>query len=105
MQIDIKGTNLELTQAIKDYVNEKIGGLEKFFDQILEAKVEVGLTTKHHQKGKIFRAEANLEVPQKHIIRAEAEREDLYMAINEVKDELQIQLKKYKEKMRGNFKF
>jgi len=105
MQIDIKGTNLELTQAIKDYVNEKIGGLEKFFDQILEAKVEVGLTTKHHQKGKIFRAETNLEVPQKHIIRAEAEREDLYMAINEVKDELQIQLKKYKEKMRGNFKF
>jgi putative sigma-54 modulation protein len=105
MQIDIKGTNLELTQAIKDYVNEKIGSLEKFFDQILEAKVEVGLTTKHHQKGKIFRAEANLEVPQKHIIRAEAEREDLYMAINEVKDELQIQLKKYKEKMRGNFKF
>ena len=105
MQIDIKGTNLELTEAIKDYVNEKIGGLEKFFDQILEARVDVGLTTKHHQKGNIFRAEVNLEVPQKHIIRAEAEREDLYMAINEVKDELQRQIKKYKEKMRGNFKF
>jgi putative sigma-54 modulation protein len=105
MQIDIKGTNMELTQAIKDYVNDKIGGLEKFFDQILEARVEVGLTTKHHQKGNIFRAEANLEVPQKHIIRAEAEKEDLYMAINEVKEELQIQLKKYKEKMRGNFRF
>ena len=105
MQIDIKGTNLELTQAIKDYINEKIGGLEKFFDQILEARVDVGITSEHHQKGKIFRAEVNLEVPQKYIIRAEAEREDLYMAINEVKDELQIQLKKYKEKMRGNFKF
>ncbi|MCX6745911.1 MAG: ribosome-associated translation inhibitor RaiA [Candidatus Parcubacteria bacterium] len=105
MQIDIKGTNLELTEAIKDYVNEKIGGLEKFFDQILVARVEVGLTTKHHQKGNIFRAEVNLEVPQKYIIRAEAEREDLYMAINQVKDELQRQIKKYKEKMRGNFKF
>jgi len=105
MQIDIKGTNLELTEAIKDYVNEKINGLDKFFDQILEARVDVGLTTKHHQKGNIFRAEVNLEVPQKHIIRAEAEREDLYMAINEVKDELQRQIKKYKEKMRGNFKF
>jgi len=105
MQIDIKGTNMELTEAIKDYVNEKIGGLDKFFDQILEARVDVGLTTKHHQKGNIFRAEVNLEVPQKHIIRAEAEREDLYMAINEVKIELQGQLKKYKEKMRGNFRF
>jgi len=105
MQIDIKGTNMELTQAIKDYVNEKIGSLEKFFDQILEARVDVGTTSKHHQKGKIFRAEANLEVPQKHILRAEAEREDLYMAINEVKNDLQIQLKKYKEKMRAKYKF
>lgn len=105
MQIDIKGTNLELTQSIKDYVEEKIGGLEKFFDQILEARVEVGITTKHHQKGKIFRAEVNLEVPKKYIIRAEAERDDLYMAINEVKDELQRQIKKYKERMRSNFRF
>ncbi len=105
MQIDIKGTNLELTESIKDYVNEKIGSLEKFYNGILVARVDVGLTTKHHQKGKIFRAEVNLEVPQQHIIRAEAEREDLYMAINEVKDELQRQIKKYKEKMRGNFRF
>jgi len=105
MQIDIKGTNMELTEAIKDYINEKIGSLDKFFDQILEARVEVGITNKHHQKGNIFRAEVNLEVPQKQIIRAEAEREDLYMAINEVKDELQGQLKKYKEKMRSNVRF
>ena len=105
MQIDIKGTNLELTEAIKDYINEKIGSLEKYFDEILAARVEVGVTTKHHQKGNIFRAEVNLEVPQKYILRAETEREDLYMAINEVKDDLQVQLKKYKEKMRGNIRF
>jgi putative sigma-54 modulation protein len=105
MKIDIKGTNMELTEAIKDYVNEKIGGLEKFFDNIVEAKVEVGKTSNHHQKGDIFRAEANLDVPEKHVLRAEATREDLYMAINEVKDELQRQIKKYKEKMRGNVKF
>jgi putative sigma-54 modulation protein len=105
MQIDIKGTNLELTEAIKDYVNEKIGSLDKFFDGILEARVDIGLTTKHHQKGNIFRAEVNLEVPRKHNLRAESEREDLYMAINEVKDELQRQIKKLKEKMRGNVRF
>ena len=103
MKIDIKGINLELTEAIKDYVNEKIGGLEKFYDKILVARVDVGLTTKHHQKGNIFRAEVNLEVPQKHNLRAEAEREDLYMAINEVKDELQRQIKKFKDKMRNNY--
>jgi ribosomal subunit interface protein len=105
MKIDIKGTNMELTQAIKDYVNDKISGLEKFFDNIIEARVEVGKTANHHQKGNVFRAEVNLEVPEKHILRAEAEREDLYMAINEVKDELQRQIKKFKEKKRGNFRF
>ncbi len=105
MQIDIKSKNMKLTEAIKNYVNEKIGGLEKFYDNILVARVEVGLTTNHHQKGDIFRAEANLEVPQKHILRAESEKEDLYMAINEVKDDLQRQIKKFKEKKRGNFRF
>lgn len=105
MQIDIKGTNLELTEAIKDYINEKVGSIEKFFDQALIARVDVGLTTKHHQKGDIFRAEINLEVPQKGLLRAEAVRDDLYVAINEAKLELERQIKKYKEKMRGNFRF
>ncbi len=101
MKIDIKGTNMELTEAIKNYVSEKIGSLEKFHDNILEARVDIGLTTNHHQKGDIYRAEANLVVPQKHILRAESEKEDLYLAINDVKDDLQRQIKKYKEKMRN----
>ena len=105
MQIDIKGTNLDLTQALKDYINAKVGSVEKFFDQALIARVDVGLTTKHHQKGNVFRAEINLEVPQKHLLRAEAVRDDLYVAINEAKAELERQVKKYKEKMRGNFRF
>jgi len=105
MQIEIKGTNLELTQAIKDYINEKVGSLAKFFDQALIARVEVGLTTKHHQKGNIFRAEINLEVPQKNLLRAEAVSEDLYVSINQAREELERQIKKYKEKMRGNVRF
>ena len=93
---------MELTEAIKDYVNEKVGSLEKYFDGILEARVDVGIISHHHQKGDIFRAEVNLEVPQKHVLRAEAEREDLYAAINEAKDDLQLQLKKFKEKLRAH---
>lgn len=104
MQIEIKGTNLELTEALKDYVNEKVGSLEKFFDQALIARVDVGLTTKHHQKGDIFYAEINLEVPQKNLLRAEATRDDMYLAINEAREDLERQIKKYKEKMRGNFR-
>jgi len=99
MKISILGTNMDLTPALKDYVEEKIGGLDKFYDGILEARVDVGITTKHHQKGEIYRAEVNLEVPQKHVLRAESVKEDLYVAINEVKKDLQRQIKKFKAKL------
>ncbi len=63
----------------------------------VEVWVEIGRTTRHHQKGDIFRAEAQMRFPGKSI-RAESERDDLKLAITEVKDELQRELKKYKGK-------
>jgi len=99
MNINIKATRMELTPAIETAVIEKIGGLEKYFDNIIGCEVEVGKTTNHHQKGDIFRAEANLEVPKK-IIRAEAETDDLYKSLTEVKDKLKVEIIKYKEILR-----
>lgn len=99
MKIVIKGTKLELTQPIKDYVNEKIGSLEKFFGKIIEARVEVEMTTRHHQKGDIYRAEVNLRIPGK-IIRVEKTEKNLYKAIDKVKDHLIEQLSEYKERQR-----
>jgi putative sigma-54 modulation protein len=98
MKITIKATNFKLTPTIEDYILEKINSLDKFTHGIIKAFVEVGKSTRHHQKGPFFRAEADLRLPGK-ILRAEAEEKDLYMAIVRVKDELQIEVKKYKEKM------
>jgi len=98
MQINIKATKMELTPAIEATVTEKIEGLKKYFDNIIEADVEVGITTSHHHKGDIFRAEINLTVP-KTVLRAEAETDDLYKAINEAKDKLKNELVKYKERL------
>lgn len=113
MKITIKATNIELTQELRDYIEEKISSLEKFakifqgkeyYDGFfrkgkprVEVWVEIGRTTKHHQKGDIFRTEVQMHLPGKSI-RAEAEREDLKLAITEVKDKLQRELKKYKGK-------
>jgi len=102
MQIIIKGTKIELTKTLKDFVEEKIKDLEKFFEfkikQDFEVKafIEIGKTSKRHRKGDIFFAECQIFLPGKGV-RAVAEREDLKLAICEVKDELQVQLKKYKE--------
>ena len=100
MKTTIKATKMELTDAIRANIDEKFGSLNKYFDQILEADIEVGITSNHHQKGQIFFAEVNLSVPGK-LIRARQEKDDLYVAINEVKTILKRELQDYKEKLRG----
>ena len=99
MKVTIKATNLKLTPEIKKAIEEKIATLDKFIPHIgtsVEAFVEVALETRHHKKGKIYYAEANIKVPGK-IIRSEAREENIYRAINETKDELQRLLKEYKK--------
>lgn len=109
MKITIKGTNIELSDSVYQYVYDKIGGLEKFVQDIgpktgdgnppIECWVEVERTSKHHQSGDVFRTEVQIKLPQAAGIRAESRQRDLHQAIDEVKDELQRQLKRYKEKM------
>ena len=70
---------------------------------VVECRVEVGKTTNHHNKGDIFRAEANIRLPGK-VLRASATEENLTMAITKVKDELQRQLNKYKGSLRAQEK-
>lgn len=100
MKINFRVINLELTPEVREVIEEKIGSLSKFISRIkmpVEAFVEVSQETQHHQKGKVYYVEVNLELPGK-ILRAEAKEENIYKAVNVVKDELKILLKKYKEK-------
>ena len=102
MKIVIKTTNIKLTFALHQYIEEKINSLEKFL-KIVEAWVEIGKETRHHQKGPFFRAECQMRLPGKSI-RSEARQKDLRLAIDEVKDELQRELKQYKNKMMAKIK-
>ena len=98
----IKGTNIDLTDAIKDAVESELSTLDALVErwgEAASADVEVGRTTHHHQKGEVFRAEVNLQIPGK-LLRAEDENEDLYVAIKNVADTLQRELVKEKE-LRG----
>ncbi|MEX0869981.1 MAG: ribosome-associated translation inhibitor RaiA [Candidatus Spechtbacterales bacterium] len=113
MKINIKATNLELTDSIREYTERKIGELDKFVNitddndmeggkAAVEAFVEVGRTTNRHRKGDdIYRAEVNITLPgEKHVLRAETEQHDLHIAIDTVKDEMQRVLKKAQGKRR-----
>lgn len=115
MKIITKTKNLKLNRALNQHIEEKINSLERFFKKFsnkknyygnffgrgkpkVEAWVEIGRTTLHHQKGKIFWAKCQMRLPGKSI-RATVKSEDLRIAITELKDELQRQLKQYKNKL------
>jgi len=99
MNINIKATKITLTDEIKDYVQTKMDMLEKYlgYVPVIHCDFEVELTISDQNSGKIYRAEANLDVPGK-LLRVDKTEEDLYKAIDKVKDHLEMVIKKYKGK-------
>src|SRR3989344_4948041 len=102
MKIIIKGTNLELTEALKSYVNEKVGHLEHYSAEIMEARVELETST-HHKEG-FFRCEVNLDLPHMSVLRAEHTDADLYAAIDLVIPKLRTELERHKGRAHGQDK-
>lgn len=107
MQIKIKVTNIELTNALESYVEEKIQSIEKFAIAHEEenpiVQVEIGKTTNHHRSGEVFRAEANLVVRGKRF-HAHSSKDDLYAAIDDLREELVRELTSHKGKERALFR-
>ena len=102
MRLIIKATNIDLSDALETYINQKIGGLDKFlkdFDpELVQARVEIGKPSRHHKSGFVYYAEVNLSLPGK-LLRAESNHLDLRYAVNEAKNELEKQIEKYKNKL------
>ena len=99
MNINIKTTNISLTPAISEYITKRMVNVEKFFEFDTSAKcdIELARTTNHHKNGDVFRAEVHIIAKYKNIY-ASSEKEDLYIAIDNVKDEVLREVKSSKEK-------
>lgn len=101
MNINIRSRDLEVTPALKEWIDEKIGSLEKFITRIEEqgevlCEVEVSRSTKHHHKGDVFYAEAQIHLPGRRI-RATHQDVDARLALDKVRDTLHMELLRYKE--------
>ncbi len=102
MNINIKATNIELTDAIKDYINSRLESIEKSLlnqEESLSVYAEVGKTTKHHKRGDYFKAEFNVEISGKKFY-VSSEKDNLYGAIDDAKESLfrKIDYSKNKER-------
>jgi putative sigma-54 modulation protein len=98
MNINISIKGMEMTLAIKEYAEKKIEGLDKFYNKITQADIRLGKNSNHHSKGEVYFAECKLGVPGNDLF-AEKTEADLYKAIDKLRDYLEIELKKRKDKL------
>ncbi|AWM81031.1 ribosome-associated translation inhibitor RaiA [Gammaproteobacteria bacterium ESL0073] len=91
MQINITGHQLEVTEALRNYIDEKFTRLERHFDKITSAQVIMGVE-KLNKK-----IDATLLLAGGEVV-ASAENTDMYTAIDSLVDKLDRQLIKFKEK-------
>ncbi|HVN26676.1 MAG TPA: ribosome-associated translation inhibitor RaiA [Candidatus Paceibacterota bacterium] len=93
---------VDFTPSLGTYIDTKLSALAKFikpFDEndTAEISLEIVRTTKRHRKGDVFLVAADLKLPRR-ILRAEAYAEDVRTAIDQAKDMLRLEIKKYKTK-------
>lgn len=99
--ISVKGSNMELTEAIKNYLDDKLMVVNKLvvdFEPVAELMIDVGVSSKHHNKGPHFRCEFTLHVPGT-VLRVDQESETLYEAIDVAVGDLRRQVLDFKERL------
>lgn len=93
MQVSLTGHHVDVTDSMRDYVNEKIQRLERHFDQALDIHVVFTVEKQRHK------AEATMHVSGGNLF-ADDESDDMYAAIDGMIDKLDRQGLKHKEKLK-----
>ena len=95
MQLEVTGRHIEVTQSLNNYVRDKIIRLKRHFDQVLNIHVILEVQKTTHT------AEASIHLSGNHIF-ADANAEDMYVAIDSLIDKLDRQIVKHKEKIKDH---
>lgn len=93
MQMAVRGKNLEVTNALRDYVEKKVGKLERFIDQPVNAQVNLYVERGRH----VVEVTASLNGL---LLRGEEATGDMYASIDLVSEKLEKQLLKYKARFK-----
>lgn len=99
MKFSIRGENIEVTQALREYVEKKVGRIDRYFDP--EDLSDVHVTMRY------VRGEGTIEVTIPTpglLLRAEETHEDMYAAIDLVVEKLERQIRKHKTKIIRKFR-
>jgi putative sigma-54 modulation protein len=92
MRIETHGHQLEVTPALRDYVETKLSRLGRHFEHPLAVRTQLSINKPDH------RAEATVNISGR-TLHADANGQDMYAAIDLLADKLDRLLLKHKEKM------
>lgn len=95
MTLNIRGNKIEITDAIRSYIEDKLGRLDKYFENPEEINANVVV----RMSGISQIIEVTIPI-KKVVLRAEERDKDLYAAIDIVSDKLERQIRKNKTRMR-----
>src|SRR5690625_4798164 len=99
MKYNIRGENVEVTEAIREYVKKKVRKLERYFDTPPTSDVHVKISVYNNEQ----RIEVTIPMTDL-LLRAEERHYDLYAAIDLFVDKLERQIRKYKTKVNRKFR-
>lgn len=94
MKFNIRGQKIDVTPAIKEYAEKKIGKLEKYFSTSDDLTASILLKV----RGKEQTVEVTIPI-KKIVLRAEETHKDLYAAIDLVSEKLERQIRKNKTRI------
>lgn len=100
MKLVIHGKNIEITDAIREYVHQKIEKAVNHY-QTITNEVDVHLSVARNPRISPNQAAEVTIYANKNVIRAEESSENLYASIDLVADKIARQLRKYKERLQN----
>lgn len=95
MDIYVRGKNFKVSDALKEWVEKKIGKLEKYFDDTEDVGEAQVIMIVHNER---HRAEVTISL-NGIVLRGEEETDDMYATIDQVLNKIERQIKKYKTKI------
>jgi len=100
MNLLLTGQHVDISPALREYVETKLERVIRHFDQIIDIAVVLGVE-KPSEKDKRQRAEVNLRV-KGNVIHLDHYAEDLYAAIDGLIDKLDRQVVRHKDKVQSH---
>lgn len=103
----IKTTNIDLTPEVSSQVHEKLSVVEKYLsvegDKEILAEVEIGLVSKHHKKGDVYKGEINVS-SDGNFYRAVTKKSSIAEVMDELKEEIAKVIKRKTNKKDSLFR-